>query len=142
MPGAACSHDIGKIAVPTTLLNKQGPLTEAEFAVMKEHPRTGARILEPIPQYGHLIPIVLQHHEWFNGNGYPFGLAGEAIDHGARILAVADVYDALTSKRPYRAAMSHEQAVRIIADQRGTQFDPRMVDAFLEDAERDGRRVG
>jgi putative nucleotidyltransferase with HDIG domain len=125
-------HDIGKIAVPTSLLNKPGPLTAEEFALMKEHPRTGARILEPIPEYGHLIPIVLQHHEWFDGNGYPFGLAGEAIDQGARILAVADVYDALTSKRPYREALSHEQAVSIIANHRGTQFEPRVVDAFFD----------
>jgi putative nucleotidyltransferase with HDIG domain len=125
-------HDIGKIAVPTALLNKEGPLTPEEFAVMKEHPRTGARILEPIPEYGHLIPIVLQHHEWFDGNGYPFGLAGEAIDEGARVLAVADVYDALTSKRPYREALSHEHAVSIIARNNGTQFDPRVVRAFFE----------
>ena len=124
-------HDIGKIAVPTELLNKNGPLTPEEFAVMKEHPRNGARILEPIPEYGHLIPIVLQHHEWFNGNGYPCGLAGEAIDLGARVLAVADVYDALTSKRPYREAMSHEHAVSLIADHNGTQFDPRVVQAFF-----------
>ncbi len=124
-------HDIGKIAVPTSLLNKQGPLTPEEFAVMKEHPQTGARILEPIPEYGHLIPIVLQHHEWFDGRGYPFGLAGDAIDQGARILAVADVYDALTSKRPYREALSHEHAIGIMAKLRGTQFDPRVVDAFF-----------
>ena len=124
-------HDIGKIAVPTSLLNKEGPLTPEEFAVMKEHPRTGARILEPIPEYGHLIPIVLQHHEWFDGSGYPSGLAGEAIDLGARVLAVADVYDALTSKRPYREALSHEQAISIIAEHSGTQFDARVVDAFF-----------
>jgi HD-GYP domain-containing protein (c-di-GMP phosphodiesterase class II)/HAMP domain-containing protein len=124
-------HDIGKIAVPTSVLNKEGPLTPEEFAVMKEHPRTGARILEPIPEYGHLIPIVLQHHEWFNGKGYPFGLAGEAIDLSARVLAVADVYDALTSKRPYREALSHERAISIIADHNGTQFDPQVVDAFF-----------
>jgi HD-GYP domain-containing protein (c-di-GMP phosphodiesterase class II) len=74
---------------------------------------------------------VLQHHEWFDGRGYPFGLAGDAIDQGARILAVADVYDALTSKRPYREALSHEHAVSIIAEHRGTQFDPRVVDAFF-----------
>jgi putative nucleotidyltransferase with HDIG domain len=135
-------HDIGKIAVPTELLNKEGPLTPEEFAVMKEHPRTGARILEPIPEYGHLIPIVLQHHEWFNGNGYPFGLAGEAIDEGARILAVADVYDALTSKRPYRQALTHEQAVSIIASHNGTQFDPRMIAAFFEMLETTGIHRG
>jgi putative nucleotidyltransferase with HDIG domain len=124
-------HDIGKIAIPTSILNKQGALTPQEFALMREHPQIGARILEPIPEYGYLIPIVLQHHEWFDGRGYPFGLAGEAIDQGARILAVADVFDALTSKRPYRDAMSLEVAVNTIRAGRGTQFEPRVVDAFL-----------
>jgi putative nucleotidyltransferase with HDIG domain len=131
-------HDIGKIAVPTELLNKEGPLTPEEFAVMKEHPRIGARILEPIPEYGHLIPIVLQHHEWVDGSGYPFGLAGDAIDLNARVLAVADVYDALTSKRPYREALSHHEAVSIIADLDGRQFDRRVVNAFFDMLEVNG----
>jgi putative nucleotidyltransferase with HDIG domain len=124
-------HDIGKIAVPTSILNKPGPMTKEEFALMREHPRTGARILEPIAEYVHLIPIVLQHHEWFDGRGYPLGLSGESIDPNARIVAVADVFDALTSERPYRGALSREQAVAIICAGKGTQFDPRVVNAFL-----------
>lgn len=123
-------HDIGKIAVPSTILNKPAALTADEFETMKEHPRTGARILEPIAEYHRLIPIVLQHHEWFNGGGYPSGLVGEAISLGARILAVADVYDALTSKRPYRDALAPELAVSMIAERAGTQFDPAVVAAF------------
>jgi putative nucleotidyltransferase with HDIG domain len=124
-------HDIGKIAVPSAILNKPSRLTEEEFAIMKQHPRTGARILEPIPEYGRLIPIVLQHHEWFDGRGYPDGLAGEAISVGARVLAVADVFDALTSERPYRPAMPVDEAVDVIRAETGRQFDPRMVQVFL-----------
>jgi putative nucleotidyltransferase with HDIG domain len=133
-------HDIGKIAVPSAILDKPGRLTEAEYDVMKEHPRTGARILEPIPEYHRLIPIVLQHHEWFDGRGYPDGLAGEAISFEARIVAVADVFDALSSERPYRAAMDFERCIGIIDEGRGTQFDPRVVQAFMTMIERGQRK--
>jgi putative nucleotidyltransferase with HDIG domain len=129
-------HDIGKIAVPSAILNKPGRLTAAEYALMTEHPRTGARILEPIPEYHRLIPIVLQHHEWLNGHGYPDGVAGDAISFEARVVAVADVYDAVSSKRPYRNAMDLDCAVKIIRDGSGTQFDPRVVQAFLKTMER------
>ncbi len=129
-------HDIGKIAVPSAILNKPGPLTPEEFAVMKEHPATGARILEPIREYRPLVPIVLQHHEWFDGRGYPAGLSGEGISVEARIVAVADVFDAVTSERPYRQAMELTRAVDIIRRGSGTQFDPRIVRAFLALVER------
>ena len=132
-------HDIGKIAVPSAILNKPSALTVEEFAIMKEHPATGARILEPIPEYARLIPIVLQHHEKFDGRGYPAGLAGEEISFEARIVAVADVFDALTSKRPYRGAMDHDQACSIIRTRAGTHFDRRMVQAFF--AVLDGNRA-
>lgn len=125
-------HDIGKIAVPTEILNKPGPLTSEEYDLMKEHPRTGARILEPIQEYDSLIPIVLHHHEWFDGRGYPAGIAGEAISIEARIVAVADVFDALTSSRPYRRGMELSEAHRIICGASGTQFDPRVIDAFRQ----------
>jgi putative nucleotidyltransferase with HDIG domain len=124
-------HDIGKIAVPSAILDKATRLTDAEYAVMKEHPRTGARILEPIAEYERLLPIVLQHHEWMNGCGYPDGLAGDQISFEARVVAVSDVFDAVSSTRPYRAAMDLDQAVRVIQDGSGTQFDPRVVQAFL-----------
>ncbi len=132
----ALLHDIGKIAVPSAILDKPDRLTEAEYAVMKAHPRTGARILEPISEYQRLIPIVLQHHEWFNGQGYPGGLADEAISIEARVVAVADVFDAISSKRPYRDAMSLERAVSIIQSGTSAQFDPRVVEAFLVMMER------
>jgi putative nucleotidyltransferase with HDIG domain len=123
-------HDIGKIAVPSAILDKAGRLTAAEYEVMKEHPRTGARILEPIVEYHRLIPIVLQHHEWFDGRGYPDGLAGDAISFEARIVAVADVFDALRSERPYRDAMDLDKCMRVIQSGRDTQFDPHVVHAF------------
>jgi putative nucleotidyltransferase with HDIG domain len=136
-------HDIGKIAVPSAILDKPDRLTEAEYAVMKEHPRTGALILEPIVEYHHLIPIVLQHHEWFDGHGYPNGLAGEAISFEARVVAVPDVFDAISSKRPYRDAMDLKRAVGIIQNGTNTQFDPRVVRAFLALMERTyGHRPG
>jgi putative nucleotidyltransferase with HDIG domain len=125
-------HDIGKIAVPTAILDKPARLTPEEYDLMKEHPRTGARILEPIPEYDRLIPIVLQHHEWFDGRGYPAGIAGEAISIEARIVAVADVFDALTSSRPYRRGMEPLDAHRIICDASGTHFDPQVVEAFRQ----------
>ena len=126
----ALLHDIGKIAVPSAILNKPGPLTPDEVRLLQEHPATGARILDPIPEYGRLIPIVLQHHEWYDGRGYPAGLAGEAISLDARVVAVADVFDALTSLRPYRKAMDLQQAIDIICAGSGTQFDPAVVEAF------------
>jgi putative nucleotidyltransferase with HDIG domain len=124
-------HDIGKIAVPSSILNKPGKLTDAEFALMKQHPTIGARILEPIHDYDSLIPIVLQHHERFDGTGYPAGIAREAISLDARIVAVADVFDALTSERPYRKALDRAVAVQMIVKGKGTEFDPAVVDAFL-----------
>jgi putative nucleotidyltransferase with HDIG domain len=125
-------HDIGKIGVPASIIDKPGKLSDEERRMMQKHPRKGARILEPIAAYAHIIPMVLQHHEWLNGEGYPDGLAGEDICLGARILAVADVFDAIISERPYRKGMGKEAAINIIKQQSGTQFDPNVVRAFLE----------
>ncbi|MCH7896593.1 MAG: HD domain-containing protein [candidate division NC10 bacterium] len=125
-------HDIGKIGIPASILDKSGKLTEEEFLLMREHPRKGARILEPIPAYTEVIPIVLQHHEWLDGTGYPDGLAGEAISLGGRIFAVADVFDALSSDRPYRAGLDRRRVIELITQGAGRQFDPKVVQAFLE----------
>jgi putative nucleotidyltransferase with HDIG domain len=134
-------HDIGKIGVPADILDKTGKLSEREKDFIREHVRWGARILEPIAAFADILPIVLQHHEHFDGSGYPEGLAGEAIHLNARIFAVADTFDALTSHRPYREAMSTEQAIEIIIQGSGSQFDPKVVRAFLdiiaEEAEKD-----
>jgi putative nucleotidyltransferase with HDIG domain len=128
---AGLLHDIGKIATPAEILDKPGKLTEEEYQTICEHPKAGARILEPIEDYAEIVPIVMQHHERFDGKGYPNSLAGENICLGARILAVADVFDALISERPYRAGMDADQAIAIIKEGSGSQFDPKMVETFL-----------
>lgn len=125
-------HDIGKIGTPPEILDKPGRLTPDEANTMRLHVRIGARILEPIAAYADVIPVVLHHHEWFDGTGYPDGLAGEAISLGARIFAVADCFDALVSDRPYRAGMERERVIEIIKQGAGRQFDPKVVQAFLE----------
>ncbi len=125
-------HDVGKIGTPAEILDKAGKLNEEELRVMREHVRIGARILEPIPGFAECIPIVLQHHEWFDGSGYPDGLAGGAISLHARIFAVADCYDALASDRPYRPGWDRDRVVHYIMEKAGKQFDPRVVEAFLD----------
>jgi putative nucleotidyltransferase with HDIG domain len=124
-------HDIGKIGVPPEILDKAGRLNEDESLNMRRHVRIGARILEPIAAYADVIPIVLQHHESFDGGGYPNALSGEAISLGARIFAVSDSYDALVSDRPYRRGLDRQRAIEIIKEGAGRQFDPKVVQAFL-----------
>jgi putative nucleotidyltransferase with HDIG domain len=128
----ALLHDIGKIGVPARILDKPGKLTDEEYRIIREHSRLGARILEPVAAYADIIPIVLQHHERFDGKGYPDGLTGENIALGARILAVADVFDALLSDRPYRAGMELNQVLEIVKEEAGRQFDPVVVKALEE----------
>ncbi len=130
-------HDIGKVGIPDYILLKPGSLTDEEFEIMKSHTLIGGETLGAMarqyPGVAYLSvarDIVLGHHERFNGTGYPHGRAGEEIPLSARIVALADVYDALTSKRPYKAPFSHEIAQNIIVRERGEHFDPRIVDAF------------
>jgi putative nucleotidyltransferase with HDIG domain len=129
---AALLHDTGKLAIPEHILNKPGRLTPEEFEAMKAHVDVGADILETIDFPYPVVPIVRAHHENWDGSGYPNGLAGDAIPIGARILSVVDCFDALTSDRPYRRAMSEADAIRIIVEGRGTMYDPRVVDMFVE----------
>ena len=124
-------HDIGKIGVPVSILDKPGKLDDDDYQVVKTHPQIGARILEPIAAYETIIPIVLQHHERCDGKGYPNGLYGDDIDLGARIVAVADVFDALKSDRPYRKGWPLERVIDFITQEAGRQFDPEIVEAFL-----------
>ena len=126
----ALLHDIGKIGVPDNVLRKPAALSDAEWVVMKRHPEHGARIISQIPFLEDVSRIVRHHHERWDGKGYPDGLSGEAIPLGARIFAVADSFDAMTSDRPYRRAMSVADACAEVARCRGTQFDPSIVDAF------------
>ncbi len=125
-------HDIGKIGVPAAILDKPGRLTEEEYAVMKRHPEIGANILQPIAAYADVLPIVRQHHERWDGSGYPDGLSGRQIELHARVCAVADVYDALISDRPYRPGMEVSEVIRIITAGDGTEFDPEVIAAFAE----------
>jgi putative two-component system response regulator len=129
---AARLHDIGKIGVPDSILLKPDRLSDAEFAVIRQHPATGESILSVIPSLKPLLSVILHHHERFDGRGYPDGLKGGQIMLWARMTAVADTYDALTSDRPYRRGMGHEQAMEIIEEVRGTQLCPDCVDAFKE----------
>ncbi len=121
-------HDIGKIGTPPAILDKPDKLTPEEMRIMRDHVRCGVRILEPIRSFRDALPIVAQHHEWFNGMGYPEGLAGQQISLYARIFAVADCYDALKSDRPYRAGMSREETLAILRASSGMQFDPAVID--------------
>jgi HD-GYP domain-containing protein (c-di-GMP phosphodiesterase class II)/HAMP domain-containing protein len=125
-------HDIGKIAVPPAVLDKAGRLTEEEWAVMRRHPVVGCEILSPIPAFADALPLVRSHHERMDGTGYPDQLYGEAIPLLARVLAVADVFDALASDRPYRPGMTTEAACDIIQRGSGSHFDPSVVHAFMD----------
>jgi putative nucleotidyltransferase with HDIG domain len=129
---AALLHDMGKLAVPEYILNKPGPLTTAEFARMKLHSSVGADILSAIDFPYPVVPIVRHHHENWDGTGYPDGLTGTNIPIGARILAVVDCFDALTSDRPYRPRLSDKEALRILIERRGSMYDPLVVDTFLK----------
>jgi putative nucleotidyltransferase with HDIG domain len=124
-------HDIGKIGTAPEILEKPGTLDQQEMQHMRDHVRTGVRILEPIAAFKEAIPIVAQHHEWFNGQGYPEGLAGEEISLHARIFAVADCYDALVSDRPYRKGLPRKKVVEMLRQKSGAQFDPNVIDAFV-----------
>jgi diguanylate cyclase (GGDEF)-like protein len=127
----AVFHDIGKIAIPEAILNKQGPLNDAECEIMQRHTIVGEQILAPVEFLAGVRPIVRHEHERWDGEGYPDGLSGEDIPLGARIVLVCDAFHAMTSDRPYRTAMSHADARAELIAGAGTQFDPRIVDAFL-----------
>src|SRR5215467_11336389 len=129
---AALLHDMGKLAVPEYILNKPGRLTEAEFEKMKLHASVGADILSAISFPYPVVPIVRHHHEHWDGTGYPTGIRGTDIPIGARILAVVDCFDALTSDRPYRPKLSDEEAIAILMQRRGSMYDPLIVDTFIE----------
>jgi len=134
---AALTHDIGKHALPVEILNKPAALTPEERRAVERHCLLGAkRLLQDAAQDSHEsttapVAVALSHHEWWNGQGYPFGLAGVSIPRFARVVAVADVFDALMSARPYKLAWSLEETVAYIADRRDTQFDPECVEAML-----------
>lgn len=140
---AAPLHDVGKINVPDTILNKPGRLTDEEFAIMKSHAATGRKILsdavdmtEHSAYLDHAIDMAGDHHEWWNGRGYPRGIQGDQIPVSARIMAIADVFDALVSKRVYKPGMPLEKAYSIIHEETGSHFDPICVEAFFKAKEK------
>ena len=131
-------HDIGKVAVPERILHKPGRLTDEEYEIVKAHPVTGWEICKDLRSAHPYLPVIRHHHERYDGGGYPDGLAGDAIPLGARIMGIADVYDALTSERPYRAGMSPEKAYGILAEENGKgMWDPEVFRAFTSLYERD-----
>lgn len=129
---AGLVHDIGKIGIPEFILKKPHPLSEEEIQQIQRHPEIGERILAPIAGDEQILEVIRSHHSHFDGTGYPGGLKGYQIPLGARILAIADAFEAMTSARPYREAISDEEAFSEIERGKGTQFDPEVVEAFLK----------
>ncbi|MFH1227710.1 MAG: HD domain-containing phosphohydrolase [Planctomycetota bacterium] len=128
---AALLHDIGKISVPDAVLLREGKLTPEDWAEMKKHPATGSDMVEQLKLFRGEEPLIRHHHEHYDGSGYPDGLAGENIPIGARIISIADAYDAIISSRPYRRPVASDRALDIISQSAGTQFDPKLTAEFL-----------
>jgi len=124
-------HDLGKVVIPDNVLFKKGPLNKRERKRIEEHPTVGYRIARYNPELSHVADLILHHHRWWNGQGYSLNLKGEDIPISCRILSIVDAYDAMTSDRPYRKAMSHDDAVTELRKCAGTQFDPNLVEKFI-----------
>src|SRR5205807_7229812 len=129
---AALLHDIGKLAVPEHILSKPGPLTQEEFQKIRIHPQVGAEIIAGVPFPYPVAPLILSHHERWDGKGYPAGMKGEEIPAGARILSVVDYFDALTSERPYHKAMTSEGAIGLLRQQASKALDPTLEQKFVD----------
>jgi HD-GYP domain-containing protein (c-di-GMP phosphodiesterase class II) len=129
---AAPLHDVGKVKIRPQLLGKSGPLTLEELAEIRSHPAAGAELVLPLRRFHDALPYVLFHHERWDGDGYPAGLTGRRIPVEARILAIADAFDAMISPRPYRLALTHEHALAEVEAGAGTQFDPVAAELFVE----------
>ncbi len=127
---ASLLHDLGKLAIPDEILSKPGDLAASEWRVVAEHPKIGQVVLEQAGALRDAATIVLHHHEWYDGRGYPHGLAGGEIPIGARIVSIVDAYEAMIAGRPYRSAISHEHAIAELRRQAGVQFDPELVEVF------------
>ncbi|WP_181444566.1 HD-GYP domain-containing protein [Bacillus sp. 03113] len=125
-------HDIGKIGIPEEILNKPGQLTDEEYSIIKQHPIIGAEIIQPLKNLSVIVPGVKYHHEAMDGTGYPEGLVYEQIPLQARIIAIADVWDALTSDRPYRKGLSHKEAAAIMLNMAGTKLDSKLLTLFIK----------
>ena len=139
---ASILHDIGKIGIPESILNKPDRLTDAEFDIIKGHPEKGGEILKPVEQLAGSLPGIIHHHERYDGKGYPQGLKGEEIPLSARIIAVADTFDAINSTRAYRKSRGQEKALTIIEEVAGSQLDSYMVEIFKKVYEEDIKQKG
>jgi putative two-component system response regulator len=128
----AILHDIGKIVGPSQVLKKNDPLSKEEWILMRQHPEIGAKMLEGVDHLRAAMPYVMNHHEWWNGSGYPSGIKAEKIPREGRMLTIADAFDAMTSNRPYHSSMPVVGALDELARYRGIYFDPDMVDAFIQ----------
>lgn len=128
---AGLIHDIGKIAISDEILNKPNRLTDDEWEIMKKHPIIGHKIVNSVKEYSQLAQKVLQHHEKWDGSGYPQGLKGEQIDIKARMIAIADAYDSMTNDRVYRKARTKDQAIKELKENAGSQFDPQLAKLFV-----------
>lgn len=131
-------HDIGKIGIPDSILQKTTKLTDEEYDDIKNHPSIGAHILQPSKIFENIIPMVKHHHERYDGRGYPSGLAGEDIPLSARIVCIADSFDAMTSDRSYRPRFTLEKALEELEKCKGSQFDPNLVDLFIDEVKKEG----
>jgi HD-GYP domain-containing protein (c-di-GMP phosphodiesterase class II) len=129
---AGILHDVGKIGISETILQKPGPLTEQELIAVQDHPAIGEKICKPLRSANLLLTVIRHHQERYDGDGYPDNLKGEEIPIEARVIAVADAYDAMTSPRPYRPPMSQRQVIGTLRRESGKQWDPHVVEAFLE----------
>lgn len=129
---AALLHDIGKILIPPEILHKTDVLSNEEWEIVRQHPVSGNNLLQPFDRYKEAASIILCHHEFYNGRGYPRGTAGDEIPVSARIISVADAYEAMTSGRPFRRGFSHREAITRIKEGRGIQFDPGVVNVFVK----------
>jgi response regulator RpfG family c-di-GMP phosphodiesterase len=138
---AATLHDIGKVVIPDQILFKPGPLTPAEYSEVKRHPVAAVGIIQEVSYFEDILAIIESHHEWYNGKGYPKKLKGDEIPLGARIIAVADAYDAMTCPRPYRSRLSNEEAVQALKKGAAAQWDPRVVEALFKILERESKML-
>jgi HD-GYP domain-containing protein (c-di-GMP phosphodiesterase class II) len=137
----AALHDVGKIAIPDSIILKKEKLTPEEWEIMKKHSEIGYNLTQSIPELSHISDKILQHHEWWNGEGYPDGLAGEEIPLLSRVIAVTDAYDVMTSGRSYKKSFSHKKALGELKKFSGIHFDPRLVDIFIEIQEQNNHKT-